>query len=277
MPPKLETFKCSRCASDKARDQFAANQIKRSTRTCMDCTASAAQRSGCARQSHDLKCSQCLRDLQRTDFSTNQLSHRVEEAICTECTTKHRPQKKIDLSAGPRDQVCPHCGAALFAAEASSFCCASGKHALKFDDYFQSPGKTLLALFRKVWPAVDSKGKAAKDPRTGEQMLESFSGQSRRYNKLFSLAVHEIQSSSEEKELHLHTPATPANICIHGTMYRKIFAAEEDGPVRYLLVEPQQRAQVSLKLGLQKGIVTSLERLLLARWMGPTRCAVPVQ
>ena len=77
---------------------------------------------------------------------------------------------------------------------------------------------------------------------------------------MFCLATHEIQNSNSGKELRVGNKLAPANIRIHGAMYRKTFAITELTPVRYLLVDPRERAVAAGKAGLPKTILQSLER-----------------
>ena len=103
-----------------------------------------------------------------------------------------------------------------------------------------------------------------RDPRTNDVLLTGFGAQSRRYNALFSLAVHEVQASNDEKEVRIHSPYTPANIRIHGTMYRRVLSAAESNPVRYLVVDPSERLKVATAHGLDQKVVDQLEKTLLA-------------
>ncbi len=91
----------------------------------------------------------------------------------------------------------------------------------------------------------------------------AFSSLSRRYNNLFCLAQHAIQASGEMRELQLSTPYRPANIRIHGTMYRKIHAAAESNPLRYLVVDPQERHNTAASLNLDSARIRSFEKRLL--------------
>ena len=107
------------------------------------------------------------------------------------------------LSLGLRDCICSHCGVARFSSEYAGFCCQFGKHAIDFTKYFAEPGPDLLQIYRR----------------------DGFNAHSRAYNNLFGLAVHDIQSSSAERETHF-SPHKPSFMRIHGTTYRKTWTAE---------------------------------------------------
>ena len=149
----------------------------------------------------------------------------------------------------------------LFACEGSHFCCQSGKNKAQFAKYFTEPSAELLALYRSHW-LLGIAG-VNVDARTGEQLRTSFSAQSRKYNCLFALAQHEIQSSTLQREIKLSTPYSPANVRIHGTMYRRLLSAEDAAPLRYLLVDPLARADVAVQQGLRRATLTRLQALLL--------------
>ena len=107
----------------------------------------------------------------------------------------------------------------MFACEGSHFCCQSGENLVQFAKYFTEPCQDLLAFYRTRW-LLGTAG-VNVDAHTGEQLRTSFSAQSRKYNCLFALAQHEIQSSTLQREIKLSTPYSPANVRIHGTMYRR--------------------------------------------------------
>ena len=96
-------------------------------------------------------------------------------------------------------------------------------------------------------------------------MQRSFSVDSRRLNNLFSMAIHEVQSSTAERELYLGHEMKPSNIRIHGTMYRKVLDAAEDTPVRYLIIDPEERHVTAKKFALDLKIVKRLETIILPR------------
>ena len=102
-----------------------------------------------------------------------------------------------------------------------------------------------------------------KDPVTGQNKTVCFGNFSRCYNNMFALAVHEIQSSTAEREVHLHTPWQPANVRIHGTMYRKVWNSDARTGLRYLIVDPQERCIKGQSLGGDKKVLAQLERILL--------------
>jgi hypothetical protein len=79
------------------------------------------------------------------------------------------------------------------------------------------------------------------------------------------LAQHEIQCSGGEKELKLAGPMWPANIRIHGTMYRRIFGASDSVPLRYLIHDPKECDAVAQRHGLQKHLVRQLDTIVVPR------------
>jgi hypothetical protein len=93
--------------------------------------------------------------------------------------------------------------------------------------------------------------------------MSGFSNESRRFNSLFCLAVHEVQSSDPTKEVKLHTPFTPANVRIHGTMYRRVLSSAESNAVQYLVVDPAGRRDASSAHRLDADTVARLEPLIL--------------
>ena len=58
------------------------------------------------------------------------------------------------------------------------------------------------------------------------------------------------------------TVVKPANIRIHGSMYRKVHAASDSCPLRYLVVDPLERLQRAEELKLDKKTVQSLTDML---------------
>ena len=139
----------------------------------------------------------------------------------------------------------------LLASETSHFCCQFGRHVVDFAQYFQSPDETLQKLFRGDSDSADA------------NLSTSFSALSRKYNSLFALAQHEIQSNTLEREIKLQTPYAPANIRIHGTMYRKVHSAFSQTPLRYLIFDPKARETVATQQHLKIPTVKALEKELL--------------
>ena len=142
-----------------------------------------------------------------------------------------------------RENKCNHCSSVLLSSESSHFCCQSGQHVVDFTQYFQCPGASLLRIFN------DSVEKE------GAPLGSRFSALSRKYNSLFSLAQHEIQSNSLEREIKLHTPHAPTSIRIHDTMYRKVHSTTSATPLRYLLFDPKARGTVANQQHLNVAVV----------------------
>ena len=90
--------------------------------------------------------------------------------------------------------------------------------------------------------------------------MTGFSHESRRYNNLFCLAVHEVQSSDDTREIKMNSPMMPANVRLHGTMYRKVLSTTDNKPLRYLVVDPLERRAAVAKYKLDLKIVHTLEK-----------------
>jgi len=120
-------------------------------------------------------------------------------------------------------------------------------------------------VFRKTWPYKDEHGCYVHDAGTNAPKLTGFSAVSRRCNNMFTMAMHEVQSTSAERELRLGNELRPSNIRIHGTMYRKVWTAEDKTPVRFLVVDPQERGKTARELGLDGRILQMLEQAILPR------------
>jgi len=161
------------------------------------------------------------------------------------------------------DAECKHCKALLFRHELAGFCCSHGNYALDFSKYFRAPDGHLLRIFAKTWPYKDSAGKLVHDSHTNAPRLTGFSAHSRRYNNMFCLAVHVVHSSSAQKEFRFGNELAPANIRIHGTMYRKVLSCEEKTPVRYLLIDPEERLEAAGHQSLQVQLVKTLEKAII--------------
>ena len=201
------------------------------------------------------RCKVCKVVKPRSKFSQRTLAiANMTKKICLTCAASAHARsvakkETMRLQDGPKaisigscDVPCSHCGAKLFKAEARTFCCNNGKYAVDFSQYFTSPPRALMDVYREP----------------------SFSAASRMYNNLFALAAHEIQSTSEEKEVYFgNVRHKPANIRIHGTVYRKIYTAADLCPLRFLLVDPKARSGNASKLGLEQAVVRKLECGLL--------------
>jgi hypothetical protein len=221
MPPaKADTFLCGRCGEWLSRDAFIKNQLRFKNKVCKQCAADSKQRSGSSRIVMQKQCSRCKESKPREDFAPDQVQRAT--AYCRACASW-----SLEIHAGSRDSQCQHCGALRLTTEAAGFCCAAGQHVVPFENFFRQPPATFLQVFQKTWPVKDKRGNLQRHPVSGEVLQGSFSAESRRYNKLFSLAVHEVQSTGQEHELKLSTPATPASMRIHGTLYRKILTTAE--------------------------------------------------
>ncbi len=102
-----------------------------------------------------------------------------------------------------------------------------------------------------------------RDRVTHQPVLTGFTALSRRYNNMFCLAQHEIQCADGLKEVRFGGPQRPANIRIHGTIYRKVFAASDAAPLRYLIIDPKARLEVGKVQGPEKRTMQELERVLM--------------
>ena len=223
---KQQIIKCARCSEDLPRSAFNKCQLKRKlcTSLCLQCTAGWKTRNG--RRIGTLACIQCFESKPSEAFPPIQRYHSARP-MCLDCcrdgsAQPGRPQRQASFDVGALDQKCRHCGAVLYSAEPSTFCCGHGKFAIDFNQYFQSPSAALLRIMSRTWPVLTAAGDPVLDFRTRKPQLQGFSAVSRRYNALFSLAQHEIQSLGQEREVHLNTWGKPANVRIHGTMYRKV-------------------------------------------------------
>jgi hypothetical protein len=260
-PTAAQFIQCSLCGSQKDRDADYTPHQLRTEKKCKACTATAAKASGETRTILDKICQQCGAARPQLDFARDEWETRTPK--CKECIGENvAKEKHDDFSLGPRDKICEHCGAALYGAEASRFCCADGKHKVDDSKYFKAPGKALLNLFQLSWPWRDDKGKQQSNARTGKPILTGFSNESRRLNNLFCLAVHEVQSSDTTREVKLHSPATPANVRIHGTMYRRVLSTADKNPLRYLVVDPEERRLAATGQRLDKDLVARLEPMV---------------
>ena len=134
---------------------------------------------------------------------------------------------------------------------------------MHFEDFFPLPSAALVKIFQKNWPQKSLGNTPLLDKQTGSALLTGFSAASRRYNNMFTLAAHETQSTAAEKELHCGNHLRPSNIRIHGTMYRRVFSAAETTPLRYLVVDPAERARQGKQHGLDATILRHLEQELL--------------
>ena len=257
-PPASLTFTCSHCGLEKPRPAFSTTQLNASVRArkCQACTGPAPT----------LTCTRCGLARPRQDFSATQLDarHRIcAECVRPACPSGGRPHLDRTIALGPQDHTCAHCGALLFAHEKHGFCCNGGKYAVNFDMFFDRPGNDLLRLYSTTWRYLDAASKPVHDPITNSPRLTGFSSHSRRFNNMFSLAMHEVQSSSSVKEFRFGNELSPSNIRIHGTMYRKVFNAAAVTPVRYLLLDPAERTSAGVKMGLPAHLLQRLETIIL--------------
>ena len=257
--PPLE---CTRCHKHLPPADFAKNQRKRSTRSCKDCANQAAQRSGTTRSDTGTCTGPCGTVLSWTAFAVDQ--RYLSSPTCRSCARPGRPRQALEpLQLGPCTYDCPHCHAQLWQHETNGFCCSHGKYALSFGDYFRQPGRSLLRLYGSTWLYKDAQGHCVHDAATNAPRLTVFSAASRRFNNMFCLAMHEIQSSTAEREARFGNELRPANIRIHGTMYRRIFSAEEITPVRYLIIDPNERTAAASRQGLRTTTLRALEKAIL--------------
>ena len=214
-----------------------------------------------------LTCASCARPLPRAPFPQDarprlQAIKRGGPCTCSRCLESDATNR---FSLGELTRTCSQCGAVLFEREGPNVCCNLGTHAVDFSTFFRDPPEHLLAIYRRRWPTA-ANGPQRATPKASSPAASSsisFSAMSRRVNDLFCLAQHVAQSSSDERELHLAAPGRPANIRIHGTMYRKIFTAADAAPLRYLIVDPLERTKAAATLELRPAIVEPIERFLL--------------
>ena len=93
----------------------------------------------------------CRKHKSSNEFSSRQWIRRARR--CKECcnaaaaTSGHTRSKT----------ACSFYGASLMAGENKEFCCVSGKHAVDFSKYFQSPCKRLMTLYKKTWKITSAR------------------------------------------------------------------------------------------------------------------------
>ena len=252
---EVMALECTTCGDTKPRNAFSQNQRNRSDRKCIQCIS----------QSDVGLCSACGYTLPWDSFPKD--ARRRTDIRCSACVLPpHRPSVGLaSFALGSFTRTCTYCGAKLFAHETSQFCCANGKHVADFASYFRPPDKPLKDLYNSSWPLLGEDKLPIYDTKLGVTLQTGFSRLSRRFNALFALAQHEVQCSGGEKEVRLHTPFKPANVRIHGTMYRRIFTAGDSVPLRYLIYDPQERDNVAQTHGLAPKLVKQLEALLVPR------------
>ena len=264
MAPKLSVLPCHGCGLHKPRAAFAERNLGRSNRRCKACALGT-------RSQDTLRCGGCQADVPRELFSADARKRR--ERRCPACVSSAvaaaRAKSGVSRAAatgkplrlGLQEHPCPHCGAKLWKHELSGFCCNGGKYAIDFAEYFAQPPPMFLAMFRQHWPHRPDQAAHQRRDQTAIA-LTGFSAVSRMYNGLFCLVVHEVQSSSGDKELRLGHVCRPSNIRIHGTLYRRIFDATAATSVRYLLIDSLARSDVVRKFNLDPGMVNKFEKYL---------------
>ena len=124
--------------------------------------------------------------------------------------------------------------------------CRSGRHVVHLSKYFQPPGQTLSRLLR------------GSSPTGKNDMEDSFSAPSRKYDALCALAQHKIQANTPEREIKLHTPHAPANVCIHGTMYRNVSLLRQ--PLGVFYFDPRARDAVAQAQHLDRAVAKQAEK-----------------
>ena len=134
---------------------------------------------------------------------------------------------------------------------------------IDFASHFRAPGKALLKIFATNWPHKDARGQVIHDTRTNSPRLTGFSAVSRRCNNMFSLAMHEIHSTTSEKELRFGNDLRPSNVRIHGTMYRRIWSCADTTPLRYLVVDPAERTRQAATQHVDAKLLRRLEHEIL--------------
>ena len=190
-----EFLTCVACGESVQRQCFSAAQINRSSRTCTSCSSKALAATTEVTPASRLTCSACGESLERQPFTLFQQPRSSRK--CTACCPVGRPADELTrITPGDQSSECPHCKAQLFACERGAFCCGQSKHQVDFTAYFRPPGQNLLSIFASTWPHTDAKGVALHDARTNSPRLTGFSSMSRRFNNLFSLAMHEIHSTT---------------------------------------------------------------------------------
>ena len=262
--PKCALLSCNACGEALAHECFANCQRNRSTRICKNC---AANNETANRAEHNLPaafllCKTCGESLPRDNFSAE--SQKRSAKTCKSCSANGRPPDKLArIDLGTQSHDCPYCEAPLFPCEGDTFCCGQGKHYVDFTTYYTPPGDALQKLFRQTWTYHDDKGRVVHDARTNNPRITGFSAMSRRYNNLFSLAMHEIQSTTSERELHFGNELRPSNIRIHGTMYRRIWSCTDATPLRYLVLDPTARTERAREQHVKINLLRQLEKLIL--------------
>ena len=258
--PSAATLQCNRCSLHLPKSAFSNCQVRRATRRCLECGLAATRAQPSA--ATILTCSQCLQELPPNAFSEMQrprstrrckdclcrpaataamvscsvccIVFPVEEfavdqrrpgGICRGCTQNGRPSHgDACIRLGSMSRVCKHCGAHLFPTEHTGMCCNHGKYAIGFENFFRLPCDALIRLYSNSWPYLDARGHLVHDATCNGPKLTGFSACSRRFNHLFCLAQHEVQSSTSVKEMRFGNELRPSNIRIHGTMCRRVFS-----------------------------------------------------
>lgn len=276
------TLTCTQCHEQMPKESFSGNQQKRSNRTCAEC---------CSRNSSTtlttlvefLVCTTCGEQMPRQNFAAREQNRSTR--TCKDCTKTGRPPEQLErIALGTLSKECAHCEAALFACEQGAFCCGHGEHYVDFTSFYTPSGETLLKIFRKTWPYRDQHGHASHDPQTNAPRITGFSAMSRRYNNLFTLAVHEIHSTTSERELRFGNELRPSNIRIHGTLYRRIWTCADNTPLRYLVVDPTQRTTQARGHHVDLKILAQLERAIVPhnaymqelKHLSGSKCRAPV-
>ena len=75
--------------------------------------------------------------------------------------------------------------------------------------------------------------------------------------------MHEIQSTTSERELHFGNELRPSNVRIHGTMYRRIWTCSDVTPLRYLVLDPSGRSAKGREQNVNMRLLGKLEKLIL--------------
>lgn len=190
-----QTLTCTQCHEELSVELFARSQRERSTRICSACCAQKVE--SCPGVVQFLVCSACGEQLPRQHFAARQQNRSTR--TCSACTLNGGPPDSLQrIALGALDNSCKHCGANVFACEVGGFCCGQRKHFVDFGAYFKSPGEQLLTIFASTWHHKDAARKLIHDATTDAPKLTSFPADSRRYNNLFSLAMHEIHSTTSD-------------------------------------------------------------------------------
>ena len=181
-------FTCTQCYEDLSSECFARDQRHRSTRVCSSCSH--------PRPAEFLICSDCGESLQRESFSKDRQRQAIK--ICKGCSSIGRPSIELArIALGSLSEECSYCSAQRFPCEGDSFCCGHGKHFVDFSKYYEPPNAALMKIFGSSWMYTDAKGNAVHDALTNAPRMTGFSAMSRRYNALFSLAMHVMAHNSE--------------------------------------------------------------------------------